>query len=430
VSKVIRAHWASDVGAGLARRDRLSCDYEAYVPDLLADRAIALSSQATADVADAERAIAVLDTEAATLADTEALARILLRAESVASSRIEGLEVGARRLLRAEAAIQLGAETSDVTAAEVLGNIDAMAAAIKRINPGEPITLNVLLDFHRRLLAGTRLDAHAGAIRAQQNWIGGSSYNPCSAAFVPPPPAYVPDLLDDLCRFCNGDDIPAVAQAAIAHAQFETIHPFVDGNGRTGRALIHLVLRRRGLATRVLPPVSLVLATWADDYVLGLNATRYRGPVSSAAARDGTDLWVGRFAAACRRAVADAASFEERTRQLQSSWREQLGSVRANSATDVLLRRLPGAPILTVSSAAGLIGRSFTAANDAITRLTDAGILRQLSVGRRNRAFEAPEVIEAFTALERQLASPDGDTRISEPARRVPRRNRAGVRPS
>ena len=423
MAKVIRRHWVSDAGTGLARRDRLSCDFEAYVPDMLADRSIVLSSQTAADVADAERAIAVLDTEAATLADTEAPTRILLRAESVASSRIEGLEVGARRLLRAEAAIELGAETSDVTATEVLGNIDAMAAAVKSIKAGEPITLHVLLDFHRRLLAGTRLEAHAGAIREEQNWIGGSSYNPCSAAFVPPPPEYVPKLLDDLSRFCNSDDIPAVAQAAMAHAQFETIHPFIDGNGRTGRALIHLVLRRRGLATRVLPPVSLVLATWADDYVLGLEATRYRGPVNSAAARDGTDLWVGRFAAACRRAVADAASFEERTRQLQESWRAQLGSVRAHSATDLLLRRLPGAPIVTVTSAAGLIGRSFTAANEAVSRLGEAGILRQITIGRRNRAFEAPEVIEAFTALERQLASPGGDSRISEPARRVPRRH-------
>jgi Fic family protein len=390
---------------------------------MLSDRPIVLSGQTAADVADAERAIAVLDAEAATLADAEALARILLRAESVASSRIEGLEVGARRLLRAEAAIELGAETSDVTATEVLSNIDAMAAAVKSINPGEPITLDLLLDFHRRLLAGTRLDTHAGTIREEQNWIGGSSYSPRSAAFVPPPPEYVPGLLDDLCRFCNSDDIPAVAQAALAHAQFETIHPFVDGNGRTGRALIHLVLRRRGLATRVLPPVSLVLATWADDYVLGLDATRYRGPVTSAAAQDGTDLWVGRFAAACRRAVAYAASFEERAGRLQESWRAQLGSIRANSATDVLLRRLPGAPILTVTSAARLIGRSFTAANDAITRLAGADVLRQITVGRRNRAFEAPEVIEAFTALERQLASPSGDTRISEPARRVPRRH-------
>jgi Fic family protein len=421
MAKVIRRQWATEAGLGLARRDRRSCDYEAYVPDTLAGRKLTLTGETAADVADAERAIAVLDAQAAALVDTEALARILLRAESVASSRIEGLEVGARRLLRAEAAIALGERPADVTATEVLGNIDAMASAIRSISPGEPITVDLLLAFHRRLLTGTQLDRHAGSIRAEQNWIGGSSYNPCSAAFVPPPPEYVPELLDDLCRFCNTEDVPAVAQAATAHAQFETIHPFVDGNGRTGRALIHLVLRRRGLAIRVLPPVSLVLATWADDYVLGLEATRYRGRATSAAARDGLDMWIGRFAAACRRAVADAVTFEERTRALQDSWRARLGPVRARSAADALLRMLPGAPIMTVSSAARLTGRSFKAANDGIAKLVDAGILRQVSVGRRNRAFEAPEVIEEFTALERQLASPRGDTRISEPSRRVPR---------
>jgi Fic family protein len=422
MAKVVRGHWVTDASTSLARRDRRPCDYEAYVPDTLAGREIVLSGETAADVADAERAIAVLDARASALLDTEALARILLRAESVASSRIEGLEVGARRLLRAEAAIKLGEQPGDVTTAGVLANIDAMATAVRAIGPGDPITPATLLAFHRRLLAGSRLDAHAGSVRVEQNWIGGSSYNPCSAAFVPPPPEYVPALLDDLCAFCSNESLPAVAQAAIAHAQFETIHPFVDGNGRTGRALIHLVLRRRGLATRVLPPVSLVLATWADDYVLGLEATRYRGPASSAAAREGVDMWIGRFAAACQRAVADAASFEERTRLLQDGWRARLGRVRSNSATEVLLQVLPGVPILTVTAAAGLTGRSFNAANDAIARLAEAGVLEQISVGRRNRAFEAPEVIEAFTALERQLASPAGNTRVSGPARPVPRR--------
>ena len=270
---VIRAHWASDAGTGLARRDRLSCDYEAYVPDALTDRPIVLSGQTAADVADAERAIAVLDAEAATLADTGgARPASCSGAESVrivAYRRPGGSEpVGCYGLLRRRSSSD--AETSDVTATEVLGNIDAMAAAIKPDQPtrSEPITPRSCCSTSTgSCLQGTRLDAHAGVIREEQNWIGGSSYNPCSAAFVPPPPEYVLSLLDDLCRFCNTDDIPAVAQAAIAHAQFETIHPFVDGNGRTGRALIHLVLRRRGLATRVLPPVSLVLATWADDYV-------------------------------------------------------------------------------------------------------------------------------------------------------------------
>jgi Fic family protein len=422
MAKVIRKHWITEASPGVARRDRRSCDYEAYVPDLLTGRKLMFEGSTAADIADAERAIAVLDTQASTLVDTEALARILLRAEAVASSRIEGLEVGARRLLRAEAAIDMGEQPTDVTAAEVLGNIEAMASAVQQIAPGDPITVNILLDFHKRLLSGTRLETYAGRIRPEQNWIGGSDYNPCSATFIPPPPECVPDLLEDLCSFCNDDTLPAVAQAAMAHSQFETIHPFVDGNGRTGRALIHFILRRRGLATRVLPPVSLVLATWANDYVDGLQATRYRGPASSTAAQNGIDLWVARFAAACLRAVADASDFERRSQLLQGEWRAKLGPVRANSATDLLLRALPGAPLLTVKSATGLIGRTFPAVNDAIKRLAAAGILRPISLGRRNRAFEATAVIEAFTALERQLASPEGNTLTSEPSRRVPYR--------
>ena len=104
---------------------------------------------------------------------------------------------------------------------------------------------------------------------------------------MPPPPEAVPSLVGDLCDFCNDDSLPAVAQAAIAHAQCETIHPFVDGNGRVGRALIHLVLRRRGVVARVLPPVSLILATWAQKYVDALTGTRYRGAASSRVAREG-----------------------------------------------------------------------------------------------------------------------------------------------
>ncbi len=421
MSRLVPRRWEADLLAP-SRRDARPCEYEAYVPDALVGRRITLDGEVAADVAEAEAAITRLDLEAAALTDTEALARILLRAESVASSKIEGLEVGARRLLRAEAARELGDEPSDVTALEVLGNIEAMVVGIERVQPGAAITTDLLLELHRRLLAGSRLEVHGGRFRDQQNWIGGSDHNPCSAAFVPPPPELVEKLMADLVNFANEDSLPAVAQAAIAHAQFETIHPFIDGNGRTGRALIHLILRRRGLAQRVLPPVSLVLATWAKDYVGSLTATRYRGGATGREAHEGINLWVGRFAGACKRAVADAAAFEARARTLEDAWRERLGRVRSRSATDLLLPALLGAPVVTVSSAAGLIGRSFPQTNEAVRRLEEAGVLRQVTVGRRNRAFEAPDIIAAFTDLERQLASPQGDTRSSQPLRRVPRR--------
>jgi Fic family protein len=418
MSRVIRQRWTSDY-ASPSRRDNRSCNYEAYVPDHLVGRKITLDGDVAADVTDAEAAIVRLNTEATSLVDTEALARILLRAESVASSKIEGLEIGPRRLLRAEAGRALGEGPTDVTAAEVLGNIDSMVYGIEKVGPGDPITLDLLLDIHQRLLAGSRVAEHGGRLREVQNWIGGSDWNPCSASFVPPPPDLVKDLLADLVAFSNDDSLPAVAQAAIAHAQFETIHPFADGNGRTGRTLIHLILRRRGAAVRVNPPVSLILATWAKDYVDGLTATRYLAPPTSEEAHQGLNLWVGRFAGACTRAAADAASFEQSALHIEQEWRHQLGRVRAHSASDLLLRVLVGAPVITVNNATEMIGRSFVQTNEAVARLVEVGILRQVTVGRRNRAFEAPDIIDAFTDLERQLASPEGDIRTSRPTRRV-----------
>ncbi len=351
---------------------------------------IRLDGDVAADVADAEIAIARFDAAATALADTEALARLLLRAESIASSRIEGLEVGGRRLLRAEAGQALGDVTNDVTAVEVLGNIQATSWALSTVAPGDEITLDTLLEAHRRLLAGGPLEGMAGGVRTEQNWIGGSSDNPCSAVFVPPPPEEVDRLLNDLSTFCNTASLPAITQAAMAHCQFETIHPFVDGNGRIGRT--------------------------------GLTATRYVGRSDSEAARVGMNRWVGLFATACRRAIGDAEDFENQVSALQAEWRSRLGRFRSGSAAERLINALPGAPIVTVKGAAAVIGRSFQATNVAITQLEKVGILNQVNVGRRNRAFEAPELIQQFTELERRLTSPTGNTRSSEPSRRVPRR--------
>ena len=405
MSKLLRRRWEAASDSGLSRRDRRGCEYQAYVPDRLVGRRFRLDGSVAADVAEAEVAIASFSNAAAVLADTEAVARLLLRAESVASSHIEGLVVGGRRLLRAEAARAMGAAVGDVTAEEVLGNIEAMSWAVEFLSSAAQVTVEELLEVHRRLLAGTRHAEHAGQIRTVQNWIGGSSFNPCTAVFVPAPPEHIRALLEDLCAFVADDDLPAVAQAAIAHAQFETIHPFVDGNGRTGRALIQVILRRRGLAPRVLPPVSLVLATWSSSYIDGLTATRYRGRADSTAAHEGTNRWIALFAAACRRAVGDAAAFEEQIERIEERWRAALGRVRTGSAVQLLLGVLPGAPIVSVTGAAELIRRSFQATNQAMTRLEAAGVVRQVNVGRRNRAYEATDVIDAFTDLERLLAT-------------------------
>ncbi len=427
MSYFVDEYWMSD-GVGVTRRDRQGCAYRAYVPDPLMSRSFVFEGDVAADVADAEAAILRLNSQASSLVNTEVIARILLRTEAVASSKIEGLHANARRLLRVEAARDFDtAGRRDVTAEEVLGNVDAMAEALSAAESDEAVTVDTILRTHAVLLANTPLREHGGKVRVEQNWIGGSDYNPCSAAFVPAPPAMVPDLLADLAAFCNDDSLPAVAQAAIAHAQFETIHPFVDGNGRAGRALIHLILRRRGIAAHVVPPVSLVLATLSTDYVAGLTAFRHLGDPASPEATGGLNRWVAQFAGCCTRAVRDSAAYEARIREIQKRWREQVGPVRRNSTVDLLLNMLPGTPIITATGAARMLGRSFKPASRAIDELTQAGVLRQLNVGRRNRAFEARAVIDAFTDLERQLASPTGDTRTAMPTRPVPARRQEEV---
>ncbi|MGA8841824.1 MAG: Fic family protein [Candidatus Aquilonibacter sp.] len=394
------------------------------MPDPLVGRPIVLAGPEAADVADAERAILELDRSAKALANTEALARLLLRAESVNSSKIEGLEVSPRRLLRADAARAHGEEPTDVTATEVLGNIDAMNYAIDAVNRGKTFSLDLLREVHRRLLASTPLVKIGGIIRTTQNWIGGSSYNPCSASYVPPPSELVHDLLIDLCDFCNGDELPVVVQAALAHAQFEAIHPFADGNGRVGRAIIHMVFRRRRLTTSITPPVSLVLATVAKDYIAGLNAMCYRGAPTSAQAVEGFNRWIATFASACSRAVADSFTFERRIGELQAKWRKRLGRVRADSAVLRLLEALPGTPIVTASEVRAMLGVSLPSALQAIERLTTAEILHPATARQRRQVFEAREIINLFTNLERQLASPTGDTFVAHPARRVPAKPR------
>ena len=199
-----------------------------------------------------------------------------------------------------------------------------MVYAVESVAAGEPLTVELLLEIHRRLLRGPGLRSMAVAPRGAE-LDRRPAYNPCSAAFVPPPPEQVPGLLGDLCAFCNDDALPAVAQAAIAHAQFETIHPFVDGNGRVGRALIHLILRRRGVVSRVLPPVSLVLATWSSDYIAALTATRYRGCGRLQGGRGRTEP-LGR---AVRRGDQARCGRRRRVRAadpvLEQTWRERSG---------------------------------------------------------------------------------------------------------
>jgi Fic family protein len=394
--------WQADPTVPGARSERQSFRYRAFVPDPIADLQPTLSALAAARVSEAERLVDALNRDPPSLASLEVLARRLLRAESVASSRIEGLSLSQRRLAKSEVE---GAEP-DETARSILGNVAAMEEAVSLGARTSPVLTEDILAIHRLLMNATATPEFAGELRRAQNWIGGNNYNPARADFVPPPPELVVPLMEDLCRFINRVDLPPAVQAAIAHAQFETIHPFADGNGRVGRTLIHVVLRRRGLAARYVPPVSLVLAAYAKAYVQGL--TDYR------AGR--VDDWCGRFASGLRRAAEVAAELAVRLSALQDSWRARAGHPRSHSSAEHLIRKLPAFPIVTVATASKLLGRSEEAARQAVTQLAEAGVLHQTTVGRKNRAWEAPALFDLVNAVERELATPSDGDKSGRPA--------------
>jgi Fic family protein len=409
MATLVRGRWTASF-EGMGRRDRRGCDYDAYLPDPLAGWDLTLPADLAADIADAETEVRRLNARTDATLALEGLARFLLRAESVASSRIEGLGAGPRRLLEAEAVLAEGGDAADRESVEVIGNIAAMQSAIALGAAARPITLSDLLAIHGTLMGRSPTPNLGGVVRTTQNWIGGSSHNPCSAGFVPPPPDSVPALLHDLLAYVNGDAHPAIVHAAIAHAQFETIHPFADGNGRTGRALLHVVLRQRGLTRQFVPPVSLVLAAWATDYVAGLTSFRHLGTPDSPERSTGAHAWLRTFAAAIRRSCTTAETYVARMRSLDRVWRSRLKRVRASSAVDLLLGVLPGVPVLTVGSAARLIDRSTMRTGEAVNRLVAAGILRQRNAGRqRYRVFEAHEVVRLVEHVDRALADPAGE---------------------
>ncbi len=415
MGRFVEQEWAGNP-TGATRAERASCRFRAYVPDPLNGMDVALPSSVAADLIDVEQQVRQLNADHPGLANLEPLARFLLRAEAVASSNIEGLVIDVRRLARSEAQDREGLEVTDETARAVLGNIKALEAALTQVaDTSRPITVEDITSIHAALLVGTRDKAWAGVIRDEQNWIGGVS--PCAAAFVPPPATEVRGLLEDLAAYLSGDDHPALLQAALAHAQFETIHPFADGNGRTGRALIQLVLRRRGVATRVLPPVSLVLATRANAYVSALDGTRTSGDVAP-----GVLAWLELFLSATGRACRDAGTFSADLTALEQRWRASIGRVRSDSAALKLIEALPALPVFTVTTVAAYLGRSYPQTSAAVEKLREAGVVKQVTLGRRNRAFEVVGLFEAFTGFERSLASPDGNTVSSPPARPVPAR--------
>ena len=415
----VERYWVSDA-SGMNKAERMGGAYRPYVPDMLEGFELMMEPSCAAAVARASEALRALQ-DAGSLTDTEPLARLLLRAEAVSSSRIEGLEMPAGKLLEYEELDRLGVEHRlDSTEAHVLGNLHALVDGLAAVGPGHAFTVEGICGLNRALLVGTRIADAGGVLREAQNWIGGNRVNPVGAAYVPPEPELVPALMEDLAAFLNATELPPVAAAAVAHAQLETIHPFADGNGRAGRALVHVVLKAAGLARATVPPVSLVLATDRERYVANLVAYRADGDVGCNTAVNG---WVEYFANATTLACERAADFEAQLAEIRGGWLARTG-FRAGSAGRLLIDLLPGTPALSIRTAQELTGRSYPAARSAVLALEEAGILHQSSKNRKSGIYVAREVVDAFNAYERALATTSGDTSAEKPRRHVPQRAR------
>ncbi len=385
-----RRTWEHDPTRYAPARFRSACHYDVFLPEPLAGFEPTLAAATVGVVSDAERRLQRLGAGSAEASGP--LARLLLRTESIASSKVEGLQVDARDLARSEARADTGGKLNP-TIAEVLANIDAMELASEESSSAEAFGRDEIVAIHRQLMTAAPNARVAGGIRTVQNWIGGNDHNPCGADFVPPPPEHIEPLLADLCDAMADESLPPLIQAALVHAQFETIHPFDDGNGRTGRTLIHVVLRRRGLAEVFVPPISVVFARGRDRYIDGLTAYR-EGEV---------DRWVETFATAAIQATDLAASYLDEVAQLIERWRAMLRATtnpRADAAAWAIIDVLPAQPVVSSAIAGAVTGRAKAPIHNALEQLADAGVLVPIAGGRRNRSWEAAGLLDLIADLE------------------------------
>ncbi|WP_210418198.1 Fic family protein [Ruania zhangjianzhongii] len=349
----------------------------------IASQPVRLPTGLLAEAEEAAVEIARFDVEAsAVLGDGEIapITTMLMRSESSASSQIENLTVGARQLALAE----LGEEAS-ANARMVAGNVAAMRAAVELA--GE-ISADTIVGMHAALMSGQQ-----GVIpsqwRQQQVWIGGSDAGPHQATFVPPHRSLVPAAVADLVEFTARTDVPVISHAAIAHAQFETIHPFTDGNGRTGRALVHAMVQRAGLTRRVTVPISAGLLSDTAAYVDCLTAYR-----------DG-DLApiVGAITDATFRSLGNGRKLLAEISEIHARWSQQINA-RRGVAVWRTLDLLIGQPVVTVRYVESALGVAFNTAQAAIDLLEEAGIVHQAVAGRRrNRTWHAREVTSALDSF-------------------------------
>ncbi|MBT0769525.1 Fic family protein [Kineosporia sp. J2-2] len=376
--------WESDAATiGSSRRARMSArgPYRAAVPSSTARREFSLPAGVEAAAADALAEIVRFDGELSAVAlghdgEFAPLATVLLRTESASSSQIENVTAGAEALAMATLNERSGPNTALVAA-----NVAAMQRAVEM---AEDLTEQTVLAAHGALLKGHAY-AQPGRFRDGQVWIGGTLSSPHTASFVPPHAERVTGAMADLMAFCRRTDIPVLTHVAIAHAQFETIHPFADGNGRIGRVLVHVMLKQAGATRRLTVPVSAGLLVDPPAYFAALTAYR-----------DGDAApIVERFTEAAFAAVANGRALHQALAEQYAAWEGRIGA-RRDAAVWRVLPHLIGQPAITVGYVQEQVRVSAPAAQNAVDQLLAAGVVVPATANRRNRVWLAEGVIRAL----------------------------------
>ena len=366
--------------------------YRAFLPAPLPPAPpVQMDGELPALLSQADRALGRLDGSIQTLPNPELFVLMYVRKEAVLSSLIEGTQSSLQDVLEAEARVL--APKRRESAGEVVNYIRAMYAGLARLDE-LPVSVRLIREIHRELLRGVR-GSHPsltpGELRRSQNWIGPSGCTINEAVFVPPPPDLAPDALGKLEQFWHrDDDMPPLLKIGLVHAQFETIHPFLDGNGRIGRLLITFLLTEK----EILPKPALYLSHYfrrhQQTYYDLLQSVRDTGDWES---------WLAFFLRGVNAVSIEATETTRRILELREEHRavvtERFGRAAGNGHR--ALDRLYERPIVSVSEIQEIIGQSYPAANDLVSRLVEANILREITGQTRNRAFAYQSYINLFS---------------------------------
>lgn len=336
----------------------------------------------------AERALGRLDGSTATLPNADLFVFMYVRKEAVLSSQIEGTQSSLTDLLEAESAIHRPDQPDDVE--EVSSYVGALNYGLGELAT-RSVSTELILELHARLMAGQRGgDKEPGRLRSVQNWIGRSGSTLENAVFVPPPPDKVAGLLGDLETFLQGNEPPPpLVKIALAHAHFETIHPFRDGNGRVGRLLVSLLMREYGILRHPLLFLSSYFKENRTEYYARLQDTREKG---------NWEAWLRFFLRGVAETASDAATTASQILVMREQHREALQRIAGKGAGTALdlLETLYFRPYITVQGATEIVGQTFAGANRLVGKFVEAKILVPTDERARNRVFAYRPFLDLF----------------------------------